>query len=138
MIVAARSGVLSLLVHGVDGAGALCGTTPEKKWRVSGRLPISCPRCLLRLGTVRWALCETPTASSAGTAHIRRVGPEGVDLGGNAAGSSTLCQAPVGWDLEELRSPARLDEERRLCGVCGRIYANPALTLTRAGVSAQR
>lgn len=47
------------------------------------------------------AFCERVTATATSPWHIRRVGPEGLKLGGNAP-DTTLCGASLGkgWDLK--------------------------------------
>lgn len=141
MIVAARAGRLAALVHGVDDLGALCGAVAGGGgWRPVGRFPVNCPRCLRRMASERWALCETPTAMSRAPLHIRRVGVEGVQRSGNSAGAMTLCGLIVGWDEAEL-TPERLAElaDQRFCDPCLRVYGNPGLASVRQAIlSAQR
>lgn len=141
MIVAARARWLTMVVHGVDDTGALCGARPDTprgvtgKWRRS-ELPINCPRCLMRMGGERWALCGAPTAMPNAPIHIRRVGPEGVSFTGNPGAARALCAATVGWDVQELRPgrpPVELLKPREvLCAACERVYTTPALVETRA------
>ena len=74
------------------------------------------------------AFCERSTATAFSKEHIRRVGPEGLKLGGGAP-DTTLCDYPLsgGWDLETpvttervrvLGSPRSGDGHVFLCGVC--------------------
>lgn len=46
------------------------------------------------------SLCETVTAGPLASNHVRRVGPEGLKLGGGAPGAA-LCGRDLakGWDL---------------------------------------
>ena len=46
--------------------------------------------------TPEFAFCEPVMAVAAGLWHIRRVGPEGPKLGGNA--TAPLCWSSRGWD----------------------------------------
>lgn len=135
MIVAARASGLSPFAHAVDDTGALCGARPQGKWRMVKRMPVNCPRCLLRMGAERYALCEVPTASTRSPIHIRRVGMEGVSKSGSSMGAMTLCNLGVGWDLSELRSSAELEGPasylQRFCSPCLRVYSNPALASVR-------
>lgn len=101
-------------------------------------MPVNCPRCLLRMGAERYALCEVPTASSRSPIHVRRVGMEGVSKSGSSMGAMTLCNLGVGWDLSELLSRAELEDQpghlQRFCGPCVRVYTNPGLASVRENI----
>lgn len=84
----------------------------------------------MRAGSERWALCETPVATSRSPLHIRRVGAEGISLSGNSSGSKTLCSALVGWDISELTADG-VEGRDDLCRPCLRVYENPALASLR-------
>jgi len=87
----------------------------------------------MRLGRPRYATCETSTAGSTSPIHIRRVGPEGIELSGNAAGSRTLCGQLVGWDLHEVPvlDRAFVKTAGDLCVNCSRIAVEPHLESLR-------
>lgn len=131
MIAPARASRLSLVAHAVDATGALCGARPQGRWRLTARLPVNCPRCLLRLAQPRWALCESPAAWANAPVHVRQVGHEGVSLSGNAAGAKTLCGLLVGWDLRELETLETVRGLSHVCAVCARVALAPHLAPTR-------
>jgi hypothetical protein len=57
-----------------------------------------------------FAFCEPSWATTRSRTHIRRVGPEGLRLGGGVP-DPALCGAALhhGWDLPTPIDPARLD-----------------------------
>jgi hypothetical protein len=140
-VTAARAHRLSPFVHAVDSTGSLCGATARGRWLLSEVMPVTCPRCLLRLGRPRWATCETPTATARGShVHLRRVGPEGIELSRNPSGARTLCGQLAGWDLAEVPSISRaavelVDRGARvrggLCPTCRRTAVEPHLEEAR-------
>lgn len=68
----------------------------------------------------RFALCETPTASSVSLWHVRQVGMEGICTTGTEGGTKkTLCGQVVGWDLESVsHAQLRRGGMQRVCPVC--------------------
>lgn len=131
MIAPARTSALSLVAHAVDSTGALCGARPSGRWRLSSRLPVNCPRCLMRLAAPRWALCESPGQHAHLAVHVRKVGHEGIAFSGNPTGAKTLCGLVVGWDDRELESLETLRELREVCPRCSRMALAPHLSPVR-------
>jgi hypothetical protein len=117
---AARASRLTLLVHAVEDAGALCGAAPRPRWRGTTLLPVNCPRCLLEMHRERWAVCGVPGPATEDRLHIREVGAEGLRTAGRPIGRTTLCGLPAGWDVAELE-PRHLDD-RRMHESCLRRY----------------
>jgi hypothetical protein len=117
---AARASRLSLVVHAVEDAGALCGAAPRPRWRGTTLIPVNCPRCLLEAGRERWAVCQSPGPAGDDTLHIREVGPEGIRKSGRPIGRQTLCGLPAGWDFAELEPQDLAD--RRMHEACQRRY----------------
>lgn len=117
MIVAARTGPLSIWVHGLDDTGALCGAKPTGKWRQTSRLPINCPKCLYVMGKARYAVCEAPIGVGHSLLHVRLVGPEGISKAGYASTQRALCNNIVGWDIGPLE-PGMIHDPKRLCHTC--------------------
>jgi hypothetical protein len=79
-----------------------------------------------------FAFCERISATASSPQHIRRVGTEGLMLGGGAP-ETTLCgtllrggwdlPSPVTWTLvESLSTPRPSDGRVFLCGDCAESY----------------
>lgn len=74
-------------------------------------------------GEVKYSFCESVWASSISRWHIRRVGDEGIHLGGGAPGPP-LCGIMgdqwSGWDLDV--KLAKYNVDNVACRECARIY----------------
>lgn len=96
----------------------MCGARPEKggRWRVTARIPVNCPRCLLRLSVPRLALCRIPVpARRNDQLHIRLVGTKGFKPKG-PIDTRTLCGRVVMLD-EALLETRPLGQES-VCPRC--------------------
>lgn len=98
-MLAARARQLTLTVHAVEGGGvAVCGARADGRWRLSSRLPITCPTCLLRLGSPRLAVCGTPSPRLREPLHLRVLSRQGFSPRGGPD-TVTVCGRPAGWDV---------------------------------------
>lgn len=118
MIVAARTSPLTLVAHALEDAGAVCGARPKNgRWHVTERIPVNCPRCLLRLAVPRFALCRIPVpAGRQDVFHVRLVGPRGFRPR-NGIDTHTLCGRQPHLD-ERLLSPAEHLDRSECCPRC--------------------
>jgi hypothetical protein len=133
VILAARASALSLVAHAVEDAGAVCGARPQGRWRLTERIPVNCPRCLLRLSVPRFALCRIPVPSRRNDVlHVRLVGGKGFKPRG-ALDTNTLCGRSPMLD-ERLLSPREHLDRSEVCPRC--IVALPAASDGRFGAAA--
>lgn len=117
MRVAARGSFLSLAVHAVEDAGAVCGARPrDGRWRLSTKLPVSCPRCLLTLGGHRLAVCETMGMPRA--LHLRMIGERGYKPR-EGIETRTLCGQLAVYDVGLLEGKP----DAEVCARCANVLA---------------
>lgn len=132
-LLTARTHKLIPVVHAVDDTGALCGARPRNgRWVPNTKLPVTCPKCMVRMTLPRYTLCLVPsslTSKRRPLRHIRRVGAEGVMKSSGPVRLETLCGANASHDLELLeRTPTPGDESN--CPRCVR-----AMRQERTGLS---
>jgi len=115
--VAARASALSPVAHAVEDGGAVCGARPKGSWRLTKRLPVNCPTCLLRLSMPRFALCELPQARARSMrVHVRQLGERGFKPRGGPD-TLTICGQQPAWDTGIVRSRSELGGSE-VCARC--------------------
>jgi hypothetical protein len=116
-VLAARASKLSVVVHAVEGNGlGVCGARAQSQWRLSSRLPVTCPTCLLRMSRPRLAICGVPADNRREPLHLRLLSDKGFKP---RAGPDTLtvCGRLPGWD-EALVRGTLVRPDIELCRRC--------------------
>lgn len=118
-MVTARPHRFSPFVHAVDDFGAVCGATPRGVWVPNASLPLTCPKCYLKLSVPRYVFCGSPDVSAGIRTHVRLVGVEGARRSTGAGSFLTLCGKPAGWDMSPVeKTPAPPGQGDELCRDC--------------------
>lgn len=128
MIYRVRKGIRIHALDSADETEFLCGRSAVGGHIVRiAQVGITCEGCNEALRGPRFSLCETVTAASTSTLHIRLLTGRGMLLSGSAD-TPALCGQEVEWDV--LGDPEDEAVRRSVCRNCLRVWRQTVARLS--------